>query len=49
MGYTIPLLLKQGHTVYGVDNFWKYGDAPQGYRQQVGNKYAKSYNTLYSG
>eukprot|EP00440_Ansanella_granifera_P068980 gb/GFBE01074828.1/.p1 GENE.gb/GFBE01074828.1/~~gb/GFBE01074828.1/.p1 ORF type:complete len:364 (+),score=101.33 gb/GFBE01074828.1/:1-1092(+) len=24
-GYTIPLLLEQGHEVWGVDNFWKYG------------------------
>mmetsp|Transcript_25083 Transcript_25083/g.70728 ORF Transcript_25083/g.70728 Transcript_25083/m.70728 type:complete len:368 (-) Transcript_25083:84-1187(-) len=26
MGYTIPVLLEQGHEVYGVDNFWKYGE-----------------------
>jgi nucleoside-diphosphate-sugar epimerase len=26
MGYTIPLLLEQGHEVWGLDNFWKYGD-----------------------
>jgi len=26
MGYTIPLLLEQGHEVWGVDNFWKYGE-----------------------
>mmetsp|Transcript_86903 Transcript_86903/g.243498 ORF Transcript_86903/g.243498 Transcript_86903/m.243498 type:complete len:370 (+) Transcript_86903:61-1170(+) len=25
-GYTIPLLLEQGHEVYGIDNFWKYGE-----------------------
>jgi len=25
MGYTIPLLLEQGHEVWGIDNFWKYG------------------------
>mmetsp|Transcript_614 Transcript_614/g.2067 ORF Transcript_614/g.2067 Transcript_614/m.2067 type:complete len:110 (+) Transcript_614:48-377(+) len=24
-GYTIPMLLDQGHEVYGIDNFWKYG------------------------
>lgn len=26
MGYTIPILLEQGHEVWGVDNFWKYGE-----------------------
>jgi len=26
MGYTIPVLLEQGHEVYGIDNFWKYGE-----------------------
>lgn len=26
MGYTIPLLLEQGHEVWGIDNFWKYGE-----------------------
>lgn len=26
MGYTIPLLLEQGHSVWGIDNFWKYGE-----------------------
>jgi len=26
MGYTIPLLLEQGHEVWGLDNFWKYGE-----------------------
>jgi len=26
MGYTIPKLLEQGHEVWGVDNFWKYGE-----------------------
>lgn len=26
MGYTIPLLLEEGHEVYGIDNFWKYGE-----------------------
>merc|ERR1712232_249523 len=26
MGYTIPVLLEQGHTVHGIDNFWKYGE-----------------------
>lgn len=26
MGYTIPILIEQGHEVYGVDNFWKYGE-----------------------
>uniref|UniRef100_A0A7S1KWV4 NAD-dependent epimerase/dehydratase domain-containing protein n=1 Tax=Alexandrium catenella TaxID=2925 RepID=A0A7S1KWV4_ALECA len=26
MGYTIPILLEQGHEVYGIDNFWKYGE-----------------------
>jgi len=26
MGYTIPVLLEQGHEVWGVDNFWKYGE-----------------------
>jgi len=25
-GYTIPVLLEQGHEVYGIDNFWKYGE-----------------------
>jgi nucleoside-diphosphate-sugar epimerase len=25
MGYTIPILIEQGHEVWGVDNFWKYG------------------------
>jgi nucleoside-diphosphate-sugar epimerase len=25
MGYTIPMLLEQGHEVWGIDNFWKYG------------------------
>jgi len=25
MGYTIPIFLEQGHEVYGIDNFWKYG------------------------
>jgi len=24
-GYVINILLEQGHEVYGVDNFWKYG------------------------
>lgn len=24
-GYTIPLLLENGHEVWGLDNFWKYG------------------------
>eukprot|EP00448_Togula_jolla_P040385 CAMPEP_0170631914 /NCGR_PEP_ID=MMETSP0224-20130122/34955_1 /TAXON_ID=285029 /ORGANISM="Togula jolla, Strain CCCM 725" /LENGTH=317 /DNA_ID=CAMNT_0010960405 /DNA_START=18 /DNA_END=967 /DNA_ORIENTATION=- len=26
MGYTIPILLDAGHEVYGIDNFWKYGE-----------------------
>lgn len=26
MGYTIPVLLEQGHEVWGLDNFWKYGE-----------------------
>eukprot|EP00933_Yihiella_yeosuensis_P080799 TRINITY_DN94294_c0_g1_i1.p1 TRINITY_DN94294_c0_g1~~TRINITY_DN94294_c0_g1_i1.p1 ORF type:complete len:366 (+),score=79.61 TRINITY_DN94294_c0_g1_i1:66-1163(+) len=26
MGYTIPVLLEQGHEVWGIDNFWKYGE-----------------------
>eukprot|EP00928_Gymnodinium_smaydae_P053257 TRINITY_DN37293_c0_g1_i1.p1 TRINITY_DN37293_c0_g1~~TRINITY_DN37293_c0_g1_i1.p1 ORF type:complete len:400 (+),score=92.79 TRINITY_DN37293_c0_g1_i1:96-1202(+) len=26
MGYAIPVLLEQGHEVYGIDNFWKYGE-----------------------
>eukprot|EP00747_Dinoflagellata_sp_TGD_P164279 gnl/TRDRNA2_/TRDRNA2_184002_c0_seq1.p1 gnl/TRDRNA2_/TRDRNA2_184002_c0~~gnl/TRDRNA2_/TRDRNA2_184002_c0_seq1.p1 ORF type:complete len:379 (+),score=79.46 gnl/TRDRNA2_/TRDRNA2_184002_c0_seq1:146-1138(+) len=26
MGYAIPILLEQGHEVWGIDNFWKYGE-----------------------
>jgi nucleoside-diphosphate-sugar epimerase len=26
MGYVIPILLENGHEVWGVDNFWKYGE-----------------------
>ncbi len=31
MGYTIPIFLEQGHEVYGVDNFWKYGTLSRGF------------------
>jgi len=31
MGYTIPVLLEQGHTIYGIDNFWKYGELRRGF------------------
>jgi len=31
MGYTIPVLLEQGHEVYGIDNFWKYGEIRRGF------------------
>jgi len=30
-GYTIPVLLEQGHEVFGVDNFWKYGELSKGF------------------
>ncbi|CAK9016855.1 Katanin p60 ATPase-containing subunit A1 (Katanin p60 subunit A1) (p60 katanin) (Fragment), partial [Durusdinium trenchii] len=33
MGYTIPLFLEQGHEVYGVDNFWKYGTLSRGFEK----------------
>lgn len=31
MGYTVPVLLEQGHEVYGVDNFWKYGEVKRSF------------------
>eukprot|EP00929_Paragymnodinium_shiwhaense_P008571 TRINITY_DN112527_c0_g1_i1.p1 TRINITY_DN112527_c0_g1~~TRINITY_DN112527_c0_g1_i1.p1 ORF type:complete len:366 (-),score=110.38 TRINITY_DN112527_c0_g1_i1:67-1164(-) len=31
MGYTIPILLEQGHEVWGLDNFWKYGELSRGF------------------
>jgi len=31
MGYTIPILLEQGHEVWGLDNFWKYGELGRGF------------------
>mmetsp|Transcript_165254 Transcript_165254/g.530397 ORF Transcript_165254/g.530397 Transcript_165254/m.530397 type:complete len:372 (-) Transcript_165254:146-1261(-) len=30
-GYTIPVLLEQGHEVWGIDNFWKYGELQRGF------------------
>lgn len=30
-GYLIPKLLEQGHIVYGIDNFWKYGYLKKSY------------------
>jgi nucleoside-diphosphate-sugar epimerase len=30
-GYTITKLLEQGHNVWGVDNFWKYGETAKDY------------------
>lgn len=30
-GYTIPILLEQGHEVWGIDNFWKYGELARGF------------------
>lgn len=33
MGYTIPIFLEQGHEVYGVDNFWKYGTLSRGFEK----------------
>jgi nucleoside-diphosphate-sugar epimerase len=33
MGYTIPKLLEQGHEVFGVDNFWKYGKIGRSFEQ----------------
>jgi len=32
MGYAVPVLLEQGHEVYGVDNFWKYGELSKGFQ-----------------
>jgi nucleoside-diphosphate-sugar epimerase len=31
MGYVIPILLENGHEVWGVDNYWKYGKLAHGY------------------
>jgi len=31
MGYVIPILLENGHEVWGVDNYWKYGKLSHGY------------------
>jgi nucleoside-diphosphate-sugar epimerase len=33
MGYTIPLLLEQGHEVWGLDNFWKYGEISRNFEK----------------
>lgn len=33
MGYTIPILLEQGHEVWGIDNFWKYGDISRSFEK----------------
>lgn len=33
MGYTIPILLEQGHEVWGVDNFWKYGELSRSFEK----------------
>jgi len=33
MGYTIPVLLEQGHEVYGIDNFWKYGELSRSFEK----------------
>jgi nucleoside-diphosphate-sugar epimerase len=30
-GYVIPILLDQGHEVWGIDNFWKYGELARGF------------------
>lgn len=30
-GYTIPKLLENGHQVWGIDNFWKYGKLEREY------------------
>jgi len=33
MGYTIPILLEQGHEVWGIDNFWKYGEISRSFEK----------------
>lgn len=33
MGYVIPILLEQGHEVYGLDNFWKYGEIKRSFEK----------------
>ena len=30
-GYSIPKLLEEGHEVWGIDNFWKYGTVTKSY------------------
>merc|ERR1712086_200310 len=32
MGYVIPILLDHGHEVWGLDNFWKYGELTRGFQ-----------------
>jgi nucleoside-diphosphate-sugar epimerase len=39
MGYTIPVLIEQGHTVYGVDNFWKYGELERSFDKDAKFKF----------
>ncbi|CAJ1370713.1 unnamed protein product [Effrenium voratum] len=33
MGYVIPLFLEEGHEVYGIDNFWKYGPVSRSFEK----------------
>ena len=30
-GYSINKLLEEGHNVWGIDNFWKYGEMKKSY------------------
>jgi UDP-glucose 4-epimerase len=40
-GYAISKLLEQGHNVWGIDNFWKYGDTVKPYDTHPNFKFIK--------
>jgi nucleoside-diphosphate-sugar epimerase len=40
-GYTISKLLENGHKVWGIDNFWKYGETTKHYDNHANFKFIK--------
>lgn len=41
MGYVIPILLEHGHEVWGLDNFWKYGELSRSFEKHPNFKFIK--------
>uniref|UniRef100_A0A6C0LDQ0 NAD-dependent epimerase/dehydratase domain-containing protein n=1 Tax=viral metagenome TaxID=1070528 RepID=A0A6C0LDQ0_9ZZZZ len=40
-GYTVQKLLNDGHSVWGVDNFWKYGEISKSYDNHPNFKFIR--------